>query len=352
MKSYLTFKKTLLLFAILLFPSGIFAATSVGGRISTDTTWTLSGSPYVVTSSVQFYGTTSTPITLTIQPGVVVKFQTGTYLQIANGTSYPASLNAAGMAEAPIVFTSYKDDTAGGDTNGDGSATTPAPGNWNYIYLYQGSGSSVLDHTEVRYGGSGGQGDVYVYGASPTIQNSVITQSSNIGILLSNTSSTITNITVDQVGSDGISLNGASGYTTAPSISQATISNAGRYGIYVSTTYGIVGGTIQNSTISSPGQYGIYCAISYAINTTIQNNQIAKAIWFTGNAGSPALTGNVIQDLGSVTAQIPADILNAFLTQNTLQGIGPTTSLNVLGDTMTGTTTLTTQWYSYVVSGN
>ncbi|MCC7202329.1 MAG: hypothetical protein IT393_06700, partial [Nitrospirae bacterium] len=100
-----------LLIVILFLPIGAFASTSVGGRISTDTTWTLSGSPYVVTSAVQFYGNTSTPITLTIEPGVVVKFQTGTYLQIANGMNYPAGLNAFGTAEAPIIFTSYKDDT-------------------------------------------------------------------------------------------------------------------------------------------------------------------------------------------------------------------------------------------------
>ncbi|MCC7201040.1 MAG: hypothetical protein IT393_00005, partial [Nitrospirae bacterium] len=100
----------LLLSLILIIPDIVYSQT-VGGRISTDTTWTLSGSPYVVTSSVQFYGNTSTPITLTIEPGVVVKFQTGTYLQIANGMNYPAGLNAFGTAEAPIIFTSYKDDT-------------------------------------------------------------------------------------------------------------------------------------------------------------------------------------------------------------------------------------------------
>lgn len=143
---------SLLLFAGLLFPPKIFAATSVGGRISTNTTWTLPGSPYVVTSSVQFYPTNSTPITLTIEPGVVVKFQTGTSLQIASGTGYPASLNAVGTAGSPIIFTSYKDDTAGGDSNGDGGTTSPAPGNWDYIYLNQDSDSSILNYTEVRYG--------------------------------------------------------------------------------------------------------------------------------------------------------------------------------------------------------
>ncbi len=318
----------LFLVAGLLSPPGIFAATSVGGRVSTDTTWTLSGSPYVVTSSVQFYGMTSTPITLTIEPGVVVKFQTGTYLQIANGTSYPASLNAVGTVEAPIVFTSYKDDTAGGDTNGDGSATTPAPGNWNYLYLWRGSNSSVLDHTDVRYGGGGGQGNIYIYESSPTIQNSVIKQSSNIGI-------SIFTQTV----------------SSAPNILNNVIDQYATYGIKTVSTYTAttpVAGLIQGNTISNSGQYGMY--FDGVISAMIQSNQIAKGIYFTSSNGSPVLTGNVISDLGSVTAQIPADILNAFLSQNTLQGIGPTTSLNVIGDTITGTTTLTLQFYSYVVT--
>ncbi len=307
----------ILVVAILLFPSGGFAATSVGGRISTDTTWALSGSPYIVTSSVQFYGNTSTPITLTIEPGVVVKFQTGTYLQIANGTSYPAVLNAAGTTGSPIIFTSYKDDTAGGDSNGDGSATSPAPGNWNYIYLRSGSSSSVLDHMEVRYGGSGSLGSIYIRESSPTVQNSVIKQSSNIGIL-------ILTQTV----------------SSAPTVKNNQILQNNTYGIKTQATYGAtpVGGVIQDNEITESGQYGLY--FDGYISATIQGNAVEKGIYFTGNGGSPTLTGNDIRDLGSVTAQVPADILEAFLSNNTLEGVGPATSLNVIGDTITGTTTL------------
>ena len=63
------------------------ADTTVGGVISSDTTWTLAGSPYNVTSTVQVYGTSTTPVTLTIQPGVVVKFAANAGLQIGNGSS-------------------------------------------------------------------------------------------------------------------------------------------------------------------------------------------------------------------------------------------------------------------------
>ena len=44
--------------------------TDVGGEIAVDTTWTLAGSPYVLTSDVVI----TTGVTLTIEPGVVVTY--------------------------------------------------------------------------------------------------------------------------------------------------------------------------------------------------------------------------------------------------------------------------------------
>ena len=48
-------------------------ATDVNGVISSDATWLLANSPYVVTSSI----IVNTGVTLTIQPGVTVKFIDG-----------------------------------------------------------------------------------------------------------------------------------------------------------------------------------------------------------------------------------------------------------------------------------
>ena len=62
-------------------------------------------------------------------------------------------LHAAGTALAPVVFTSYNDDSAGGDTNGDGSATSPTAGDWPGIVV-AGTGSADLEHTELRYAGT------------------------------------------------------------------------------------------------------------------------------------------------------------------------------------------------------
>jgi hypothetical protein len=102
------------------------AATQIGTTTySVDTSWTAAGSPYVLNGNV----TVAAGATLTVEPGVVVKFNGTTRSLIVNG-----ALSAVGTPSNRIVFTSYQDDSAGGDTNGDGSATTGAAGQWLHIH--------------------------------------------------------------------------------------------------------------------------------------------------------------------------------------------------------------------------
>ncbi|MFI4882157.1 MAG: GC-type dockerin domain-anchored protein [Phycisphaerales bacterium JB064] len=71
------------------------AQTPVGGSISTDTTWALADSPFSVTESVRVTG----GATLTIQPGVEVRFEPGMFLSIDSGV-----LVARGSASSRIEF--------------------------------------------------------------------------------------------------------------------------------------------------------------------------------------------------------------------------------------------------------
>ena len=150
--------------------------TDVCGSIRADTTWALAGSPYVATCDIYIYGAT-----LTVEPGVVVKFR-----EADGRISVDTRLLARGTAAQPIIFTSFKDDTAGGDTNGDGSATSPAPGDWNNLrfeYAAPVSGN-VLEHAVIRYGGHGWHENIYVDNTDLTMTHSTSTQAAGAGLAM------------------------------------------------------------------------------------------------------------------------------------------------------------------------
>ncbi len=67
-------KKLVLSFLCVLIGAGILNAdTNVSGTINTSQTWTLAGSPYIITANVEVRGN-PTPI-INIQAGVQVKFR-------------------------------------------------------------------------------------------------------------------------------------------------------------------------------------------------------------------------------------------------------------------------------------
>ncbi len=156
-----------------------FATTFVSGNISSDSTWVLGNSPYVV----QGFVTINPGVTLTIEPGVVIKFANFSQL-IVNGV-----LNANGTPADKIYFTSLKDDSVAGDTNGDGDITSPSPEDWTHIQFNPGSNGNITNAV-IRYAGKvwcsyecfGSSAGIYNNGGSITISNSKITNNSPYGI--------------------------------------------------------------------------------------------------------------------------------------------------------------------------
>jgi hypothetical protein len=95
-------------------PARSSGPTHVAARTySTNTTWTLANSPYVIDGTV----TVAAGATLTIEPGVVVKLNGQT-----RAINVYGSLKAVGTAADRIVFTSIQDDSVGGEIFGEDRA--------------------------------------------------------------------------------------------------------------------------------------------------------------------------------------------------------------------------------------
>ncbi|MEN8248707.1 MAG: hypothetical protein ABFS32_07225 [Bacteroidota bacterium] len=109
------------------------------------TTW-LEGNVYLI-KAWDFY----VENTLSIEPGVIVKFHPsdGPYMMLSGS----GTIVANGTSSKPIIFTSFKDDAHGGDTNGDGGATTPSVKDWGNINTNGANGSS-FKYCEFYYGGN------------------------------------------------------------------------------------------------------------------------------------------------------------------------------------------------------
>jgi hypothetical protein len=108
--------------------------------------------------------------TLTIRPGTVVKFHPSDGPTMALSGS--GTVIAQGTATNPVVFTSYKDDSKGGDTNGDGDATSPSVKDWGNIST-NGMNGSVFKYCEFYYGGSGSYSSTLAIdaGSIATVEN-------------------------------------------------------------------------------------------------------------------------------------------------------------------------------------
>jgi PKD repeat protein len=138
----------------------------VGASINTATTWDSCHIYYVKTTFPGLFAT------LTIEAGTIVKFGAQHGMLVNTG----GRLVVNGTAAAPVIFTSSKDDSYGGDTNGDSTATVPAKGDWQFITFGLSSDNS-LNYCKIMYAGYASEtyeqalnmGD----GANNSIRNSV-----------------------------------------------------------------------------------------------------------------------------------------------------------------------------------
>lgn len=92
-------------------------------------------------------------VRLTLGAGAILKLGWNSVVRL-HGSS---SLIALGTAEKPAVITSLRDDSFGGDSNGDGPMSMARPGDWRLITTYSGVNRGAVnidfDHVILKYGG-------------------------------------------------------------------------------------------------------------------------------------------------------------------------------------------------------
>lgn len=117
-------------------------------RISANTTWH-QGEIHVINDYSSL--TIDPGVTLTLEPGTIVKMGHNTLINVYGNFS------ALGTEADLIYIVSLKDDSVGGDTNNDGSATTAGIGDWRGIlpngYRYGAPISLNLEYVVIKSGG-------------------------------------------------------------------------------------------------------------------------------------------------------------------------------------------------------
>lgn len=194
---------------VFLLPQTTNAFTEIFDPISVDTTWTLAESPYVVYGFLEV----EPGVTLIVEPGVIVKFEEGAELSVGG------VLHANGTEIEPIYFTSIKDDTVGGDTNGDSNASTPFR-DWVHI-AFTPNAQGSFTHSTIRYGGfvedvggpGGGLGSntgIVNDGAEISLDYVSLTDNGEDGLVQFDGTSNLSNVFVANHEVNGIFISGGS----------------------------------------------------------------------------------------------------------------------------------------------
>jgi hypothetical protein len=270
-------------------------ATTVvpGGTIAQDATWSLSGSPYIVTGSLAVGGTSGPDgvTTLTVEPGVEVRFAAGAFLTVGSPTV--GALVAQG-------------------TPGPGTITFTANGgsSWGGIRFFPHAADSVLRHAVVDSAGSAFYGAVFFNhagGAAVTLAESVIQDSAGTGVLLQHASASPVDL-------DGVTVRGSAGH-----------------GIYAFSG----GFAVKACTLESNGGHDLFVTGG---SGSVHDCDAIESVWVWSSAVVD-WSGNTFQSWGAPLSQVPADDAGDLAGDNTFVPApgacaGADPCLDVLGGTI------------------
>jgi len=283
----------------------VAADTPILGAISSDTTWSPAGGVYIVNSNFSVASGT----TLTIEAGTIIKAKiSNIYI---DGPSIYGRLIVNGTSELPVNFTSYYDDSIGGDTNADGLLSAGAPGQWQGLYFKSGS-EGDLNYVDLSYAGVGGYG----WGNFVGIEN-------DGGLLNIQNSNIHDNYGVAPDGAGGLITFGTGVYNKSGTLSVFDSSiNNNLKGIGALSGVTTISNTVLENNRDSTGRnrgYGIFAqgeGKMTLINNTFINNEktadinVATEFVHSGNVSSDSekgfkMGGQIVRDTSLNSNDLP-----------------------------------------------
>jgi PKD repeat protein len=243
---------------ITLVPNAV-AGTVVGGHMTKDTTWTESNSPYWVISTLFV----DNNVTLTIEPGVEVRFSNWTSMYVSG------VLRSQGNSSKRVVLTSNN--------------TAPSPYDWGNVTIDT-SGNAEIFHTDITYG----QG-VLIRSPWNTIGHSKLSHN-YVGVTVWASNNTFHNNTISDNLADGMRFGGGGWFNN---VFNSTITNNRDYGIGITQDPGgkiygneilenyyggiqvrnVYGWDIACNLIKSNKYYGFYM---YKSSVSVHHNNVVN----------------------------------------------------------------------------
>ena len=202
-------------------------ATSLSGAAQT---------PYVVYDEGLTIGE---GVSLTIEPGVIVKFAYRNFDQLYIDVA--GTVVAEGTPQEPIVFTSARDDTVGGDTDNNGNTDPPTYGDWyGWIIGDESGASSSFSYCHFRHGGFYNFGGASNYGAvratgssAPTIEQCTFYQCSEGVVAIDSSGPVVQQNAFLDCGWSAVAMTlGANPVFSENTIDANTIAGIGLWGAY------------------------------------------------------------------------------------------------------------------------
>jgi len=231
-------------------------SSPIGGNITQDSKLTLTNSPYIVTETIQILE----GVTLEIEPGVTVKFEGNT------GINVGGMLKAIGAENKEITFTS---------NNGN-----PNVRDWNEINFTDSSNDamvsdtiyvsgSIIENCKIEYAYRG----IWINNSSPFISNNFFTHNEN-SLMLSYGNSVITNNTIIN-SNKAVYLHGSS-----PAIFDNTITNNVEAFEIGAGSYPNIS---KNIIKDNENGFSICCYANPSIqhNNIVNNGENGKALWLS-----------------------------------------------------------------------